>query len=54
MELNRELGFRHHVKRSVVKAGATVDALSRIMSNVDGSGQRAMKLLATVVNSQLL
>lgn len=54
MDLSRKLGFRNHVKRTAEKAGATADALSRIMPNVGRSGQRARKLLATVVNNQLL
>lgn len=54
VEISRRLGFRHHIKRAAVKAGATAEALSRIMPNVRGPGPRARKLLATVVNNQLL
>lgn len=54
VELSRNLGYGHHIKRAAAKARATANALSRIMPNVGGSGQRSRKLLATVIHNQLL
>lgn len=54
VSLCRKLGFRHHIQTAVVKANKTADALGRILPNVRGVKQQKRKLLATVVNNQLL
>lgn len=53
VELHRVLGFGAHVKAASIKAQATALALSRILPNVGGSGQRKRKLLSTMVTSKL-
>ncbi|CAI6375758.1 unnamed protein product [Macrosiphum euphorbiae] len=50
VELHRVLGFGAHIKT----ASATALALSRILPNIGGSGQKKRKLLSTVVTSKLL
>jgi len=54
VELSRKLGYGQHIKAAAAKAGATADALGRILPNVGGAKQRKRKLLATVVCNQLL
>lgn len=54
VSLCRKLRFRHHIQSAVVKANKTVDALGRRLPNVGGAKQNKRKLLATVVNNQLL
>jgi hypothetical protein len=52
--LHKLLGFKAHVKAAAGKAQATATALSRLMPNIGGSGQRNRALLSTVVTSKLL
>jgi len=54
VELHRVLGFKSHVETAAAKAQATASALSRLMPNIGGSGQKKRKLLSTVVVSKLL
>lgn len=54
VELHRVLGFKAHIETAVAKATKTSLALARLMPNMGGSSQRKRRLLATVVESQLL
>lgn len=54
VKLCKTLGFRAHLMEVAAKAARTASALARILPNVGGSRQRSRKLMATVVESQLL
>lgn len=54
VELHRVLGFKAHVEMAAAKAQATASALSRLIPNNGGSGQKKRRLLSTVVASKLL
>lgn len=54
MELHRVLEFKRHIETAAAKAESTALMLSRLMPNIGGSRQQKRKLLASMVNSQLL
>jgi len=54
MELSSTLGYKTHLSLASGKAEKTATALSRIMPNVGGPKPSRRKLLATVVENQLL
>lgn len=54
VEISRKLGFKAYLVAVAAKATATSVTLSRLLLNVEGSGQRKRQLLSTVVYSQLL
>lgn len=54
VEMSRKLGFRAHFLAASARASKTALALSRILLNVGGSGEKKRRLLASVVHSQLL
>jgi len=54
VQLSSVLGFGKHVETASDKAMNTVSALTRLMPNVGGPSTEKRKLLATVVQSQLL
>lgn len=54
VELSSNLGFRRHIQVASDRASKTTAALSRLLPNVGGPTQAKRKLLASVVNSQLL
>jgi len=54
MELSSSLGFKTHLSMASDKAEKTATALSQIMPNVGGPKPSRRKLLATVVENQLL
>jgi len=54
VKLLRVIGFKSRVERAAAKAQTTSTALSRLMPNVRGSGQKKKKLPSTVVASKLL
>jgi len=54
VELSQILGFRKHIEKSSAKAITTASSLARLMPNIGGATQLKWKLLATVINSQLL
>lgn len=54
LELHRVLGFKNHLETAAARAQTMSLALSRLMPNVGGSGQRKRKLLSTAVMSKLL
>lgn len=54
VRLHRVLGFKAHLQASAARAQSTAVALSRLLPNVGGARQRRRRLLATVVDSQLL
>lgn len=54
MELSSTLGYKTHLSLASGKADNTATALSRIMPNVGGPKPCKRKLLATVVENQLL
>jgi len=54
VELGRKLGFKQHIDIAAAKAGATAEALARILLYVGGARQRSKKILTTAVHNQLL
>lgn len=52
--LDRKLAFYEHVSKAIEKADRTVSALSKLMPNVGGPRASKRRVLASVVNSQLL
>lgn len=54
VQLSSVLGFGKHVEMASDKATRTASALARLMPNVGGPAENKRRLLATVVQSQLL
>lgn len=55
VELNKALGFKHHVETAAVNATSMASALAtRILPNVGGYKQRTRQLLTSIVHSRLL
>lgn len=54
VQLSRRQGYKSHLIAATTKASNTCRALSRILPNNGGSGQRRRQLLASVVHSQVL
>lgn len=54
VELGSKLGFKNHLVSTRLKATKTVAVIGRLMPNVGGPKEEKKRILATVVNSQLL
>lgn len=52
--LDTKLTFNEHVSQTLIKAGKTITALSRIMPNTNGPRSSKRRVLSSVVHSKLL
>jgi len=54
IELSKKLGYGTHIQAAAVKVGKTASALQRILPNVRGTRQCKRKIMASMVQNQLL